>query len=169
MSRRVLTLVRHAKSSWRLGSVGDRHRPLNARGLRDCQRVPEALASRIAPPELVITSDATRALQTTESLARAFELTGPEIVVEPDLYLASPVSMCKIAARHGANREHVALVGHNPGTTELYNWLSGRYLDNMPTFGVAQLELALPGWEDLASREAGGSASVIELIFPKQL
>ena len=131
--------------------------------------MPEALARRIVPPELLITSDATRTLQTAESLARAFQLTGADVVVEPELYLASPVSMCTIAARYAGGCAHVGLVSHNPGTTELFNLLTGQCLENMPTFGVAQLELTLPDWAALDSPGASGSARVLDLVFPRQL
>ena len=59
-----LTLVRHAKSSWRFASLDDFHRPLNARGLRDLVHAPALVAACVPVPDQVLSSDAVRAVQT---------------------------------------------------------------------------------------------------------
>ena len=61
---------------------------------------------------------------------------------------------------------HVAIIGHNPGLTELYEVLTGEPLDNLPTFGVAHL--AVP---DQARWGAVGKvrSRVIERVFPRSL
>ena len=165
MSTRLLTLARHAKSSWRSGVADDRRRPLNPRGRRDCERVPAYLADRFSVPDRLVTSDATRAVQTATALASAFDLPASSVVVEPDLYLAEAAEILEVVARHGADHPHLLLVGHNPGFTDLFNLLSRAGLDNLPTLGVAHMRLNTTGWDKISDADC----RVLELIFPRQI
>lgn len=165
MESYLLTLVRHAKSSWRFGDLDDHSRPLNARGLADCQRMPPALAARFPVPDLLLVSDATRTIQTAESIAKALALGADRLRVREELYLADPGTMLSCVQAYGADHRHVMLVGHNPGITDLFIRLSGRPLENMPTFGVGHLGFAIDGWARLPDARADS----VELLFPKQL
>ena len=60
---------------------------------------------------------------------------------------------------------HVALVGHNPGLTDLYNALVDTPIDNLPTFGVAHIALAIPSFEAIEGSRAGHAT----LLLPKEL
>ena len=66
---RYLILLRHAKSSWADPSLRDHERPLNKRGLRDAPDMGRRLAARQERPELIISSDAVRALDQAEQIA----------------------------------------------------------------------------------------------------
>jgi len=43
--------------------------------------------------------------------------------------------------------QSVALVAHNPGTTDLCNLLSGESIANLPTCAVAVIEFDLDDWQ----------------------
>ena len=165
MSARWLTLVRHAKSSWRFQGMDDFHRPLNKRGLRDAVRMPRQVASRVPPPVLLLSSDAVRAVQTCQALADAYGLGEGAVVLDHALYLAGVEQILDALARHGGEAPHVMLVGHNPGLTDLHNHLVTPPLDNLPTFSVAHLELDAEDWRGIA-RGCGKSAG---LLLPKEL
>ena len=60
-----LMLMRHAKSSWRDESITDFERPLNDRGKRDALTIGRELSTRGAIPEIIVSSKAVRALDTT--------------------------------------------------------------------------------------------------------
>jgi phosphohistidine phosphatase len=165
MSARWLTLVRHAKSSWRFAGMDDFHRPLNKRGLRDAVRMPRHVASRVPAPGLVLCSDAVRAVQTCQALADAYGLVDDVVVLDHELYLAGATRLRETLARHGGEETHVMLVGHNPGLTDLYNQLVTTPLDNLPTFAVAHLELDAPSWE--AVRPGCGRGA--KVLLPKEL
>ena len=164
MADRTLTLVRHAKSSWRFAALPDARRPLGRRGLRDCQRVPAYLAERLPAPGLVLCSDAARAVQTCQAVADALEVADDAVVLDPDLYLADRGALLARIARVDAAVRHLMLIGHNPGFTDLYNHLAPEAIDNLPTFGVAHLGFESGDW-----RLGPGAARVIELIFPKRI
>lgn len=66
-----LTLVRHAKSSWKDPSLDDFDRPLNQRGERDAPVMGRRLKARGARPSLILTSPAKRAKRTARLIAEA--------------------------------------------------------------------------------------------------
>jgi len=165
MSARWLTLVRHAKSSWRFSGMDDFHRPLNKRGLRDAVRMPRQVVSRVPPPVLLLSSDAVRAVQTCQALADAYGLGEGAVVLDHALYLAEADQILEALARHGGEAPHVMLVGHNPGLTDVYNHLVDPPVGNLPTFSVAHLELDAPDWQSVG-RGCGRGAGV---LLPKEL
>ncbi len=65
-----LTLVRHAKSSWKYPNLDDLDRPLNKRGRRDAPMMGKRLAKDKALPDLMISSPAKRAWKTAKIIAR---------------------------------------------------------------------------------------------------
>ncbi|MGI9332635.1 MAG: SixA phosphatase family protein [Gammaproteobacteria bacterium] len=147
---RHLTLVRHAKSSWRFGGLEDARRPLNRRGLNDCLSMPARMAACVPAPDAILASDAVRTVQTAVAIAAAYDLPEDAVHLDSSLYLAGDLDMLAVCAeRRWREYEHLMLVGHNPGMTELYNRLVAQALDNMPTFAVAHLECGCT-WNELA-------------------
>ncbi len=159
-----LTLVRHAKSSWSEAGLPDFERPLNERGKRDAPGMGTRLAAAGFRPDRLVSSPARRARATAKRIAREIGYPRQDIVLEPDLYGAAPDAL--LAVIHGlpGALEHVALVGHNPGLTELHNRLADVRIDNIPTTGVVQLELAIDDWNEVDE----GCARLLAFDYPKQ-
>ncbi len=157
-----LLILRHAKSDWGDSSLDDWQRPLSGRGINDAPRVGEMLRERSSIPDLIITSDAIRARSTAEAAAEAAGYTG-EILLEPDLYLATPdaiVDVLNSVADDSAGA--VMIVGHNPGLEGLIAQLSGDF-QPMPTAALVQLALPIARWRDL---DLALSASVVDTWRP---
>lgn len=165
MNARYLSLVRHAKSSWRFRHLDDFRRPLNKRGLRDCARMPKLLTRRIPKPDLMISSDAVRAVQTTQALADAFELFDERIVLDPEIYLADVKTLMRRIRSVRDSTNHVMLVGHNPGLTELCNHLLPAPVADLPTLAVAVLRVECASWTGLTR----GGAKLEKLLQPKDM
>lgn len=144
-----LTLIRHGKSSWASLAQDDFERPLNSRGLRDCDRMPAAIKSKIPRPRILLSSDAVRARMTCEAVAGEYGLADSGIQYIPALYLAGLDSLLECVGSQDNDLDHVMLVGHNPGLTDLYNHLCTQTADNLPTFAVADLQLDIDTWSDL--------------------
>lgn len=147
---KTLILVRHAKSSWRDDSLADRDRPLNRRGERDAPEMGRRLAARGGPPDLIVSSPATRALTTARIIAEAVGYPVDGIREDERLYLASPPELLEAIRGLDDRHDRVFLFGHNPGLTELVNELSEPAIDNVPTCGVVELRLAADRWADLS-------------------
>ena len=159
-----LTLIRHAKSSWKDAGIADFERPLNARGERDAPRMGHRIADSGKPPELLVASPARRAARTAELIAERLGARAPRIEYERALYLATPEQMLDVIRGLDAAVRHAALVGHNPGTTELVEQLSGAEVGNVPTCGVVRLRLGIDAW----SEAEPGCGEIEDFDYPKR-
>ncbi len=142
-------LVRHAKSSWADPGQADFDRPLNGRGHRDGPKMSEWLSRQSDPASWIWSSDARRALATADFVRAGFDLQANDVHEAHELYLARPETMLDVLKNTPPDIDSVAMVAHNPGTTDLLNALTGEGVtDNVPTFGVARLAAA-GAWSDL--------------------
>jgi phosphohistidine phosphatase len=145
---KLLTLLRHAKSSWDDTRLDDHDRPLAERGHRDAPSMGERLARRRLNPDLLLTSTAERARQTAEYVSSALGLPASRTRIERRLYLASPGELLLLLAEIDDGIESLLLIGHNPGLTELANrLLPFLRLDNLPTTGVLAIDCDATSWK----------------------
>ena len=140
-----MILVRHAKSSWKHPGLPDRLRPLNKRGQHDAPVMGKRLAKREITPDLIVSSPAARAMATAESIAREIGHPEEEIRADERLYGASAFELLEIIQELDDALEHVMLIGHNPGLTDLANDL-GCDIDNIPTCGIVEMEFDTDSW-----------------------
>ena len=142
MKRTTLTLMRHAKSSWKNQDQTDHDRPLNGRGNRDAPDMAQRLVTRNQIPDLILCSTAQRTRETTAHLLSVFGEPAPQVLFNKSLYLASPNTL--LAALHDVpdNILHAMIVAHNPGMEDLSSLLSSSYADTMPTTAIRQFSCA---------------------------
>lgn len=159
-----LVLVRHAKSSWASTHLSDRERPLNKRGERDAPRMGKRLAGRGAAPELILSSPAVRAISTARILAGKVGYAESRIVELDDLYGAGVRDFLEVLADRGGEAQSVMLFSHNPGITELVNFLSGETIGNVPTCGVAVLDFPVKQWKEIGR----GTGVLVDFDYPKK-
>ena len=155
-----LTLVRHGKSSWKDADLADFDRPLNKRGERDAPRMGECLYRRNLRPDLILSSPAQRARQTAEALVETLKLAPEQLRFDASIYEAEPADLLKLIRSFEEEWQHVLLVGHNPGLTELGNLLADCGLDNLPTCGVLVIDSDCSSWRQVAPR--GGSLALFD-------
>jgi len=162
---KTLLVLRHAKSSWDDGTLDDHERPLNERGQRDAPQMGKVIREHRLIPDVVLSSDALRARQTTEAVAKAAHYAG-EILLDPRLYGASPADIVKVLRTvEETNAATVMIVGHNPGLEELVTRLT-RERQDLPTAALAQIALPVDQWRELTLSRRG---SLIGLWRPKEL
>jgi len=146
-----LYIVRHAKSSWDYPELSDEERPLNKRGKRDAPLMAAFIADKIECPDVFVCSHAKRAIKTAEAFSRAFDLSTIDIWQNSELYHASS-SVWKKVVLHLNNKYNSAMLfGHNPGLTNFVNQLTGSNIFNIPTCGVAAIELDVSSWEEITN------------------
>jgi phosphohistidine phosphatase len=160
---KFLTLIRHAKSSWNDPGLADIDRPLNSRGRTDAPLAGRRLAGIDFAPDLVLSSPARRARRTAKAIIRELKQK-PPLGIEPSLYMADPDEMLALIRNLGSSLTHVAIVGHNPGLTELANVLGSSAIDNVPTTGVVRFELDIDRWRDAGA----ATARLIDFDYPKK-
>lgn len=143
---KTLTLVRHAKSSWKDDSLADRDRPLNKRGKRDAPEMGRRIAAAGIRPSLIVSSPAVRAWTTAKIVAD--EIGYPREFLQRDngLYLASVNGILDVIVAQDPGFNSLLLVGHNPGFTDFANYLVPGLTNNIPTAGVVSVELDTDDW-----------------------
>jgi phosphohistidine phosphatase len=161
---KLLSILRHAKSSWKDSSLEDHDRPLNKRGLRDAPRMGALIREQGLVPDTILSSTARRARET--ALAVAAEIGFPDEVrftrrlygADPDTHLESLRALSDTAA-------HVLVVGHNPGLEALLATLVGES-HTLPTGALAVVELPVESWRELETPPQG---SLRALWRPREL
>ena len=146
---KTLTLIRHAKSDWTSAALSDFDRPLNARGNKAAPVMGLRMLERRSIPDLLVSSPARRAQQTAGLLAEALGLDAQDVLYHRDIYdarLATLISLVRDLPDCG----HLALIGHNPGLSDLANWLCSDTPEWLPTGAVVELELPVERWHNLA-------------------
>lgn len=143
---RSLTIVRHAKSSWKHHGLSDRERPLNKRGERDAPIMARRVAEAGIRPSQIISSPAVRAWTTARIFARELGYPAEFLQREDGLYLASLDNLLDVVATQDASFNHLMLFGHNPGLTDLVNYLVPGLTSNLPTAGVVSVNLESEDW-----------------------
>ena len=143
-----LSLIRHAKSSWDHAELSDFERPLNDRGRRDAPVMAARLKARGAPPDVLVSSPALRAISTARVFASVWGVPGDEILLQSKIYEASAGTLLSVVNGFDDRHRHIALFGHNPGLSQLAHLLADCSFDDLPTCGIAQLSLTIRRWAD---------------------
>lgn len=146
---KTLLIVRHAKSSWDIGTLNDFERPLNDRGKKDAPVMAQRLADKKIEINAFVSSPAKRAKKTAEIFAEAYGKKQDEIVFVTMLYNAAVEDFYEVAGHLNDSFNTVAIFSHNPGITAFVNTLTEvRDIDNMPTCGVFAVKVHLSKWTD---------------------
>ncbi len=159
-----LVLIRHAKSSWKHPELRDFDRPLNKRGKVNAPEMGRRLAQRSLMPDCLISSPAKRAIKTAEIIAEAIGFPSDQISRAHPVYDAGVPELLGVLRKLNDGDEIVFVVGHNPGLTDLINFLCGYSLDNLPTCGVFCADFDISSWQE-TGRQTG---KVVFVDFPQQ-
>ena len=143
---KTLYLIRHAKSSWDFPDLPDYERPLGKRGEKNAPEMGRRLNSRLIYPNILVSSPAVRARETSLKISREISFPEQEIVFEADIYGAGVTTLLKTIEAFPDTSSSAFLVGHNPGITSLAEYLTGNYIGNIPTCGLACIELEIDSW-----------------------
>ncbi len=160
-----LTLVRHATSSLGNPDLKDFDRPLNKRGQQDAPLMGQRLKERNFSPDLLLASPACRSRMTAEALADQLNLDNGQLTYNAHIYQANSSELVALLRTIADEQQNVLLVGHNPGITDLANYLVGGRLENIPTCGVFSVELQIQSWQQLDP----AAARLLFYDYPKRI
>jgi phosphohistidine phosphatase len=130
-----LTLMRHGNAQWKDPQISDFDRPLNRRGHSEAEAMGRRLMELQLVPAMLLTSTARRAAQTAEIVARELGTSGRNLRSQDSLYLAPAEDILKVVRSTGPRIQHLMIVGHNPGLSEVANLLA-------PSRGIGALNTA---------------------------
>ncbi len=148
-----LVLVRHAKSAWDDPFLRDHKRPLALRGLRDAPKMGQRLKKRGVIPDMMLSSDATRASATAQIIAEQLHFPKKAIQYSNKLYHASSYEIFEQIRAVPQAVELLLVFGHNPGFNDLI-WELGGELDNLPTAGQFGFIFHTDNWLDISKKNA---------------
>ena len=167
---KILTLLRHAKSTWDDPVARDFDRPLNRRG----RKAAHAIGSEMR--RLGLEFDATiasPALRVKETLAAVEEGYGRTLspVFDERIYLAAVETLLDAVRHAGDDASRLLLAGHNPGIESLAMALDGgsglrdELAVKYPTGTLAEIELPAGRWTEIVP----GTGRIARFIRPRDL
>lgn len=169
---KILTLLRHAKSSWDDPGTRDFDRPLNKRGRKAARVMGQRMRLLGLAFDAVVASPAARVVETLADVG-----TGYGAPIRPKLdrrvYLASPAALLDIVHEADDAADRLLLVGHNPGLERLAMLLTGEDDGSLraelaikyPTGTLAEISFEADHWRDVAA----GAGTLTRFIRPRDL
>ena len=151
--RKILLILRHAKSSWKNNSfLPDHDRPLNKRGQKQGMRMGKLLKELGSIPDYIVASTAKRAVDTSKLVVESSGYSG-RVDLDSSLYhQASAEQFVKILSKMPDRYNKVLLIGHNPSLEGLINKLTNR-TEIMKTCSLAQIDVQIKSWKDIVYEE----------------
>ncbi len=167
---RRLMLLRHAKSAHPSGG-SDIDRPLAPRGREAAPRIGAYLREEGLFPDLALVSSARRTRETWELVRAA--LGEVEARIEPRIYEAQAERLLAVVREVGPEVRSLLMIGHNPGFSDLAQWLIGggdrhafaRLSRKYPTAGLAVIDFPVDSW----ARVDGRGGRLDRFVTPKTL
>ena len=141
----------------------DFDRPLNERGLRNAPLMAKIFKKRKEPIDLMVSSTAVRAWETAKFFAKELRVEEKQIKKEPAIYEASVRTILSVINSLPTKADRVILFGHNPGFSNVIDHLTGHALGDLPTCGIARLDLTIDDWKLVTK----GSAILAWLDHPR--
>jgi phosphohistidine phosphatase len=150
---KTLFLLRHAKAEDVGDGLPDFDRALNDRGRKEARAVGILIRKQNVRLDLVLSSPAVRARETTELVLGSAELV-LEVHYDQRIYEAGPQRLLEVISQLEDEMSAVLLVGHNPGLGELLSLLTNR-IEHMATGTLAKIDLKAAGQGPDANRPRG--------------
>ncbi len=148
--KKILQVVRHAKSSWDNAGIADIDRTLKARGIQNAHEISRKLKLDNRIPDRIISSPAIRALHTAVIFARVFNFPLKNLQINNLLYESSEEEVVEFIKNLPEDCHSVMIFGHNPDVTGLVNHFVKNTVDNIPTSGVVSLTFKCQTWNQIS-------------------
>src|SRR3989304_9027023 len=109
---KTIFLVRHAKAEEKTPPERDYTRALTKKGIADAERLGKWLSGKKILPDRIISSPASRALQTAQIVRESIGFQ-EEIIPDENMYCDSSYNLIAVIRNIPAELNSVMLVGHN--------------------------------------------------------
>ena len=163
--KKTLILVRHAAAEDQKMLGRDFDRELVEKGERGAVTMGKWLAEKKIYPDGFISSSAARASQTAVIMADQLRFSQADIVQDKILYDGGPRGYMSVVNAIPADREVVALFGHNPDISYFAEYLCDKNLSSMSKCSIVIIEFDNLEWSDVS----GKTGNFILYQSPKQL
>jgi phosphohistidine phosphatase len=160
---KTLYLIRHAKSGWSVPNTSDFEREISKKGKKDIKTIGSYLSLIGVKPELILSSCALRAQQTTDLLAQKIAFDGKKHYLK-ELYLTGLEDILEIIYIQEESLDSMFIIGHNPQLHELANSLIDEHISKFPSLGVIAINFEIDSWSEINQQKG----KIDFFIFPKQ-
>lgn len=143
-----LWLIRHATAIQGDFSLADFDRTLESSGIQEAKKTGEFILKNGMVPELIVCSASKRTIETAKLIALSFKKNLP-IIETLELYNSGFQTIQKIIQGIDSNIQTLALVGHNPGISQLATALSFMGPFQMAPSSAICLEFLVEDWKDI--------------------
>ena len=143
---KTLLLVRHAQAEPMIQDGDDFYRPLTRLGQEVATIQGRYLREAQLVPQLIVTSDAARTLETAKLLAEGLQLTHTIVIPNSRIYLAKCRDLSQIIEEFDDQYDCIMLVGHNPGIPALAEYLTGNLCYYFPNGGMYAVQMNIRHW-----------------------
>ncbi|HUM50553.1 MAG TPA: histidine phosphatase family protein [Chitinophagales bacterium] len=145
---KYLTIIRHAKSSWSTPDLDDILRPLNERGLKSIKIIGNYLKKKNIQPDLIITSPATRAVQTAVGIGDLVNYKIDSLKINQEIYFGNTTDILAIIKNIDATVNDIFLFGHEPILSLLIYHFTKTSLEKFPTCAVYRIAFDIKSWKE---------------------
>jgi|SRR5882724_1371939 len=150
---KTLFLLRHAKAEDGGGGLPDFDRALNDRGTKEARAVGIFIRKQNVRLDLVLSSSAVRARETTELVLSSGGLS-LDVRYDQRIYEGGSLCLLEVISQLEDEMSTVLMVGHNPGLEELLSLLTNRS-EHLATGTLAKIDLKASGQGPDANRPRG--------------
>ncbi|HYC85372.1 MAG TPA: histidine phosphatase family protein [Chryseosolibacter sp.] len=142
-----LYLLRHANSIEKQPGQSDRDRELSPSGIKECFQIGAYLLRHPVKLDVIYSSSAERARQTTQLIVDTIKFDHDKIFFEDELYDASVITFLDFI--HGIDDQMVSVlcVGHNPVISYLSEYLTRSEIGDIATGGMVAIDFEFSSWK----------------------
>lgn len=162
-------IMRHGKAEWGEENIEDFDRPLKKRGHKASKFMGSLLAVNQEVPDIILSSSAVRAQETTQGFVKALGHIVP-VVYDETLYMTSVEHTMNMLRDLNDEDESVMIIGHNPTWENLIEHLvapEGFHI-YLPTCGVVCVDADVEEWSELGPQTASLKWFLIPKLFMKK-
>tara|TARA_B100000609_G_C17206057_1_gene431007 strand:- start:1352 stop:1840 length:489 start_codon:yes stop_codon:yes gene_type:complete len=157
-----LIIIRHAKSDWS-NNTSDLDRPISMRGVNDAKIIYKIFDSQNLQPEIIYTSIAKRAIETSKIfIERSKFLSNLDCLEVDELYDFSGNGVKSFIKNLNEKLSTVLIFTHNNSCNFLVNDFANRFNLHVPTCGMLIFEFNVSLWAEIEKSDS------FSFFFPKQ-
>jgi phosphohistidine phosphatase len=159
---KLLTIIRHAKSSWDFSS-SDFDRDITSKGIITSTNIALDSKKLINQDSLIWSSSATRTQKTAEVFLSVWKLDYNKIAFKDELYTFDAIKLEQIIKSCPISCNNLILFGHNNAITDFVNKFGDIFIDNVPTSGLVSIIFDTDNWNEI------GNGKTSKIIFPSAI
>lgn len=160
-----LYFVRHAKAENEIFGHKDFDRELAYKGQVDAPRIAQNVAQNSERPQLLVSSAAARAVQTSILFAEQLGYSKADVVLNDAIYDASARTLLNVVNSFDDNFDCIMMFGHNPSFSHLVEYVTKDVIGKIPTCGVVFVQFEVACWGLVSAN----TASIKATWFPEKV